>query len=380
MSKGENIFKRKDGRWEARYVKGRELSGKIKYGFCYGKTYKEAKEKVTKCKAMLLNGEVIPEKKATCRFSYYCDEWLWLGKNRLKESTYVKYEAVLACHIKPKLGGCMPAAITTEMVEAFTNELLHQEHLAPKTVKDVLVVLRSVLKYTAKHTAGGLPVIDIVYPREKKKEMRVLTMEEQKELVDYLQKDMDTCKAGVLLALLTGIRIGELCALKWEAVSVEEKCLRVTETMQRLKSTDGEGKAKTRIVIDVPKSEASVRTIPLTDNAVGVINKMMEYFDDSNTMPGHGKTYILTGTCHYMEPRTLQYRFGKYVKECGLTDVHFHTLRHTFATRCVEVGFEVKSLSEILGHSSTTITLERYVHSSMELKRNNMSKLEAVGL
>ena len=392
MSKGENIFKRKDGRWEARYVKGRESSGKIKYGFCYGKTYKEAKDKATKCKAMLLNGEVIPEKKAACRFASYCDDWLWLGKNRLKESTYVKYEAVLACHIKPKLGGCIPTAITTENVEAFTNELLHQEHLAPKTVKDVLVVMRSVLKYTAKHTAGGLPVIDIVYPREKKKEMRVLNMEEQKELVDYLKKDMDSCKFGVLLALLTGIRIGELCALKWEAVSLEEKSIRITKTMQRLKNNQ-EGEAKTKIVIDVPKSEASIRSIPLTDYAIELISKIQENFNYKNTMPRNGEysddekgslnpedAYILTGTEHYMEPRALQYRFGKYVKECGLTDVHFHTLRHTFATRCVEVGFEVKSLSEILGHSSITITLERYVHSSMDLKRNNMSKLEAVGL
>lgn len=81
-----------------------------------------------------------------------------------------------------------------------------------------------------------------------------------------------------------------------------------------------------------------------------------------------------------MEPRTLQYRLAKYTKECGLEGVHFHTLRHTFATRCVEVGFEIKSLSEILGHATTTITLDRYVHSSIELKRNNMSKLAAIGL
>ena len=222
--------------------------------------------------------------------------------------------------------------------------------------------------------------------------MRVLTIEEQKELVDYLQKDMDACKFGVLLALLTGIRIGELCALKWDAVSVEGKCLRVNKTMQRLKNTE-EGGAKTKIVIDVPKSEASVRSIPLTDYAIELISKMQEDFYHINTMPRHGESsdgekaslkledaYILTGTEHYMEPRALQYRFGKYAKKCGLTDVHFHTLRHTFATRCVEVGFEVKSLSEILGHSSITITLERYVHSSMDLKRNNMSKLEAVGL
>ena len=106
MAKGENIFKRKDGRWEARYIKGYELSGKIKYGFCYGKSYKEAKEKVTKCKAALMNGKPAPQTSAKHRFGFYCDEWLQSGKNRYKESTYIKYSGFLENYIKPKLGGC----------------------------------------------------------------------------------------------------------------------------------------------------------------------------------------------------------------------------------------------------------------------------------
>lgn len=96
--------------------------------------------------------------------------------------------------------------------------------------------------------------------------------------------------------------------------------------------------------------------------------------------PGNMGAYVLTGTTDYMEPRTLQYRIEKYTRACGLEGIHAHTFRHTFATRAVEVGFEIKSLSEVLGHSTTTITLERYVHSSMELKRSNMNKLNVVGL
>lgn len=369
MSKGENIFKRRDGRWEARYIKGRDLSGKIKYGFCYGKTYKEAKEKVNKCKAMLLNGTPLPLKKGVGKLNYYCDEWLKNNKNHLKESTFVKYAVILERHIKPKLGNYSPLVISTELINLFSNELLHEKKLAAKTVKDILVVLRSVLKYTARLVPGMSGSIEIIYPKEKKKKMRVLSTEEHRILMQYLIQDMDNCKFGILLALFTGIRIGELCALKWDAISLKDKTIHIESTMQRLKSLDQDCLKKTRIVMDTPKSDTSMRSIPMTDSMAELCSRMKP--EDINT-------YILTGTTHYMEPRTLQYRFNKYIHECGLTDVHFHTLRHTFATRCVEVGFEIKSLSEILGHANTTITLERYVHSSMELKRNNMNKLTAI--
>lgn len=158
MAKGENIFKRKDGRWEARYIKGYELSGKIKYGFCYGKTYREAKEKVTKCKAALVNGKPIPSTNSRHRFSFYCNEWLRMRKPKVKESTYIKYDTALRKHIKPKLGGCFPMGMTTGLIDEFTEELLFEDELAPKTVHDVLVVLHGILKYTATFFTGGFPV------------------------------------------------------------------------------------------------------------------------------------------------------------------------------------------------------------------------------
>lgn len=371
MSKGENIFKRKDGRWEARYIKGYELSGKIKYGFCYGKTYKEAKDKVTLRKAALLNGTPLPDAGTRRRFGRYCDEWLQSSKSRLKQSTYVKYDTIIERHIKPRLGSCLPLAINTRLIESFTDELLYVDELAPKTVKDILVTLHSVLKYTAKQMPGVFPVVDITYPRDTHKEMRVLSREEQSIFVQYLLENMDPCKFGILLALLTGMRIGEVCALRWEQVSLKEKTIRITSTMQRLRDTEADGAAKTKILIGSPKSDTSLRTIPLTDQAVRLCREMN---------PESPTAFILTGSDDYMEPRTLQYRLSKYVRQCGLEGVHFHTLRHTFATRCVEVGFEIKSLSEILGHSTTTITLDRYVHSSIELKRSNMDKLTAIGL
>ena len=198
--------------------------------------------------------------------------------------------------------------------------------------------------------------------------MRVLTCEEQKRFTEYLLQDMDPCKFGVLLALLTGLRIGEVCALKWEDISLENKVIFVRHTMQRLKNLNPASEERTRIITGVPKSGRSVRIIPMNQDIEKLCNKWRA--DDL-------EAYVLTGKAGYfLEPRTLQYRMRQYTKDCSLKNVHFHTLRHSFATRCVEAGFEIRSLSEILGHSSTRITLECYVHSSMNLKRKNMEKLK----
>ena len=242
------------------------------------------------------------------------------------------------------------------------------EGLSPKTVKDVLIVLRLALKYTSKQLPYGLSEIEITYPKEQKKEVRVLSQEEQERFISYLSEDMDCCKFGVLLAMFTGLRIGELCTLKWENISIHDRTIKVTATMQRLKNGNT---GHTKVVIGSPKSDLSYRIIPLSDAAVRLC-KSMEVKSRN--------AYILTGNGDFIGPRTLQYRLKKYAKDCGIEDIHFHTLRHTFATRCVEVGFEIKSLSEILGHATTAITMERYVHPSLALKRENMQKLTAVGL
>ncbi len=369
--KGENIYKRKDNRWEARYVKGYHPDGSARYGYCYGKTYREAKQKVTKAKSALLANKPNPTASRRRRFAFYCDEWLRINRSRIKESTYVKYSIILENHIKPRLGGCLVQSLTSDIIEQFSHELLYEEGLAPKTVKDILIMLHSVLKYTVKQFPEPIPMIDIVYPKDSKKEIRVLTREEQRQFVEYLLEDMDDCKFGVLLTLLTGMRIGEVCALRWEDVSLREKTIKVSSTMQRLRDFDECRTSKTKIVISDPKSDTSARIIPLTDYAV----KLCKAHWCRNPA-----AFVLTGeSVRYIEPRTMQYRLEKYTKDCGLEGVHFHTLRHTFATRCVEVEFEIKSLSEILGHSSPRITLERYVHSSMELKRENMNKLAAIG-
>ena len=211
--------------------------------------------------------------------------------------------------------------------------------LSVKTVHDILTVLHGILKYTANQFPGIFPTVEITYPKESRKEMRVLSRSEQERFAMYLLHDTDLCKFGVLLMLFTGMRIGELCALRWADINTREKTISVSATMQRLHSFDTA--EKTKILIGAPKSDTSVRTIPLTDNAAELCRRFAVY--DPNA-------YILTGTSKYMEPRRFQYRIEKFTRECGLDGVHAHTLRHTFATRAVEVGFEIKSLSEIIRH------------------------------
>lgn len=157
--------------------------------------------------------------------------------------------------------------MTTALIDDFTEELLFEDELAPKTVHDVLVVLHGILKYTAACFSEGFPGIDLNYPKLCKKEMRVLSREEQARFVSYLLEDMDSCKFGVLLTLFTGIRIGELCALRWSNLSVKEQTIRIDATLQRLRDTNAAGNSgsRTRIVIGTPKSDTSIRTIPITD-------------------------------------------------------------------------------------------------------------------
>lgn len=370
MSKrGENIYKRKDARWEARYIKGYDSRGYARYGYVYAKTYNEVKAKLIEAKDRLrINNNLNPGS-----FGDYCDEWLTLCRNRVKESTYVKYYGIVNTHLKPGLGNRMPEEMNTIIVERFSHSLLADEHLSPKTVRDILTVLHAVMDYGRKQRGSGFIDIDIVYPQSHKKEMRVLSTEEQFKLVQYLLADMDYTKFGILLALFSGMRIGELCALRWEDIYIEERFLHVGKTMQRLQKVDDrDDDYRTKIVIGETKSEQSNRDIPLNEHLAEICRHMKQ--DDP-------KAYVLTGKANnHMDPRTLQYRFSRIAEECGLEGVHFHSLRHTFATRCVESGFEIKSLSEVLGHASTKVTLDRYVHSSMDLKRMNMDKLPAYGM
>ena len=359
--RGESIYHRKDGLWEARYVKGIEPTGKKKYGSVYGHSYREAKEK----RQDVLDHILLFQTTSIIRNITVGDlakEWLQINSGRLKPSSLQRYRGFLKNHIEPCLGSARVIYLTTVMIHSFAQNRL-TVGLAPQSVNAVLVMLHSILKYG--HRQYGLPLPEIIYLAAEKKEMRVLTAEEQTKLANYLLQDIDSCKLGVLTALYTGLRIGELCALRWEDIG--EDCIRVKRTVQRLKKEDNSG---TELFVGAPKTASSIRVIPLP-------SFLKELIDCCRGERQENTNFLADRSTGIVEPRVMQYRFQKYLKEAGVTKANFHALRHTFATRCVECGFEVKSLSEILGHSNVQTTLNKYVHSSFELKQSNMERLEA---
>ena len=301
--------------------------------------------------------------------SYYCNSWLSANKARLKASSCAKYRADMENHIMPFFQDILPWEITPEEVDSFTRSLLCEKKLSPKSVRNILVLFHSVFTYAGRRSGQKLPDLEIIYPKGIRKTIRILNEREEETLMQLLAREMDLCKFGVYIALRTGLRIGEVCALRWKDISLPAKTISICRTAQRIRVMDKEGCQKTKVVLGTPKTDSSYRTIPLMPDLARLCIRFM---------PGDGESFILTGTRQCMEPRKLQRRLKEYTEECRIQAVHFHTLRHTFATRCIQAGFDVKTLSEILGHSSVHITLNQYVHPNLEQKRENMSRLKNV--
>jgi len=367
--KGENIYKRKDGRWEGRYIRSYDASNKAKYSYVYGKTYSEVKQKLIDRRSIVKRYPIVSRKDIL--YSELLDSWLHSSQLNTKESTHARYSHLINKHIKPSLGAYLLSSLTTEIIEDYIEMQLTEGRLdnkgglSPKTVTDILTIIKSTIEYARYKDFPVLCNLSKLTIKKKEKEMRVLTQAEQEALVSVLIENMDLYKFGVFLSLYTGIRVGELCALQWEDFNLAQTTLKIRKTMQRIQDTENGAFSKTKIVITEPKSQCSVREIPLPAFVIDIARRFV----------ANPKAYILTGNDRYIEPRTMQNRFKTYVKGSGISDANFHALRHTFATRCVEVGFEIKSLSEVLGHANVNITLNRYVHSSFELKCSNMNKL-----
>lgn len=372
--KGENIYKRKDGRWEGRYILFYDENQKPKYGYVYAKTYSEVKQRLIKEKNVTHNQNNM-SKKSIVLYSDILDAWLKSTRISIKESTYARYLQLINSHIRPCLGGYSLSKLTTELIEGFIERKLEagrlsdKGKLSPKTVSDILTVLKSTIEYAKYKNFDVCCNLGKLTVKKKDKEMRVLCQTEQDTLIQFLVHNIDLYKFGILLSLYTGIRIGELCALQWEDISFETSTLFVRKTMQRIQDTEIGATSKTKVIITEPKSQCSIREIPLPH----FIANIAESFA---TFP---KAFVLSGEKNkYIEPRVMQYKFKSYLEESGIEKANFHSLRHTFATRCVELGFELKSLSEILGHANVNITLNKYVHPSFELKQNNMNKLALI--
>jgi len=371
--RGENIYKRKDGRWEGRYIKDRTVGGKAIYGYVYAHSYKETRTKLQDAiRDWHSSEQTCQEETETTDFQSLAEEWFCHMKPLVKESTYRKYSNLWQSYIRPQLGHMQIPDISQSILEEYCTALLTSggskgEGLSAKTVSDTMSLIRCVLQFCISKKIVVSCDTRMITVKQCTKKMRVLTVKEQQILCNHIYSDLSPQNVGVLFCLFTGIRVGEICALKWEDISFSENTVHIHQTMQRIQIDETEN--KTKIIITTPKSTCSIRTIPLPDELISVLK----------TVRGSASGYFLTGSDkRWIEPRTMQYHFKSLLKRCKIEDANYHALRHTFATRCVELGFDVKSLSEILGHASVNITMNRYVHPFMNLKRKNMERLSGL--
>ncbi|MCD8341097.1 MAG: site-specific integrase [Clostridiales bacterium] len=378
--RGENIRKRADGRWEARAILGKSAEGKTRYKYFYGASYQEVRQKK---KTFLEEDGTAPvpqplpplppqpeeSSQGGVLFRDIAAEWLDTKQNAVKESTYVCYAMALEKHIFPALGDLPVRAIDRSVLEEFLTGMkscgrLSGGALSYKSVADMKSIVMQILRYAGKCGVIGV-VPDCPAAGSRQPEICVLTKQEQEKLEETAIREGTPFCMGVLLSLYGGLRIGEVCGLRWADFDLVNGTVSINRTVSRIMNMDGRPGQKTKVIISAPKTICSLRTIPLPEPVFQLLLRHRQ----------PDEMYVATGTGQYMEPRVLLARYKRLLRRAGVSDHTFHTLRHTFATRCVECGVDIKSLSEIMGHSDVKITLQRYVHPSIDAKRLQINKL-----
>lgn len=301
------------------------------------------------------------------KFEEWAEEWLGYKKYYVKESTYANYLITMVNHIIPAFHGLSMEQISTKVVQntvlmwSKTGRLNKKGGLALKTIKDMMIILKMCLSDFEDYYDLEIKLKKIEYPCPGRSgEKEILTKCQQNQMLEAVKDHLEYETLGYIISLYTGIRIGELCALKWEDVDMINKEIKVNKTLQRIYLKSSIGGGKTKIIITPPKSEKSIRVIPISKILFELLKRMQ---------PKNGDYYVLTGNLKHIEPRLYRKHYDKFLKEHHLRVINFHGLRHTFATRCVEAGADYKIVSELLGHSSIALTLNLYVHPQMEDKR-----------
>ena len=329
-----------------------------------------------------------------------------MQNTQIKESTMAKYGNIITHYILPTLGDREIQELDYITICTFRNYLLEKggkngQGLSAKTVTDTITLLHAIMRYSEDAGIQNIPPIRRIPVRQARKELRILSRSEQLSLIQQLNQAQDPYQMAILLALYTGMRIGEICALRIEDINYREKTLYVRRTIQRIQNhrqtssristqiqtqTHSQSHEKTHVPIDSPSSDQSppppydrtkiLITTPKSPSSLREIPIIPKLEHRMRSFQTAEKGFFLTGSeTHYIEPRVLQYQFDRLMKDMDITGMTFHCLRHTFATRCIETGIDIKTLSEILGHSSVSITMNRYVHSSMELKRKGIQRV-----
>ena len=351
--KGEAIYKRKYGRYEARFIKGYS-NGKADYIYVYGKSYMEVKKK-RQLTIETYKDKVIRENNYSLNKIF--DEFINNKRNKVKESSLSTYIFIINNHLRPEFGNLKINNLNTNLINKFIDCELDKYTF--NVVHEVATLFKQILKINNIN-------IDFIIPPKKRKNIDYFSVSETNTLKEKCLTYSDRIKFSIILTLYTGIRIGELCALKKENFNLEDRQLIINKTLIRIKNTSNSGN-KTKVICQSAKTKDSVRIIPIADILIPYIKLYLEDIEDDD--------FFLTGKKSYIEPRVYYNKYLKILDSLKLKKHNFHSLRHTFATYAIEKKMDVKALSEVLGHANISITLNLYVHPSIDYKRKCINNI-----
>lgn len=290
--------------------------------------------------------------------------WKEYKRPYVKQSTMAAYVLILENHILPTFGE--DNSLPEQSVQAFVLHKI-ESGLSTKSVKDILIVLKMVMKFGVKKEWMTYYEWDIKYPpSSENKVLDVLSVTNHRKILNHIQSHFTFMGPGIYISLSTGLRIGEICALKWSDINVTDGILTVNRTIERIYIIEGE-KKHTELVINTPKTKNSCREIPMNKELLGMLKPLKKVVNDDY--------YILTNDERPTEPRTYRNYYKRLMEKLDIPKLKYHGLRHSFATRCIEVGCDYKTVSVLLGHSNISTTLNLYVHPNMEQKKRCIDKV-----
>ena len=290
--------------------------------------------------------------------------WKEYKQPYVKQSTMAAYVLILENHIIPYFGDS--DSLHEKEVQAFVLQKFGSG-LSTKSVKDILIVLKMVMKFGVKNEWMSYYEWDIKYPTSSvNKELEVLSVANHRTILNYIQDHFTFAGLGIYISLSTGLRIGEICALKWSDINVTDGTITVSRTIERIYIIEGKEK-HTELVINSPKTKNSCREIPMSKELLTMIKPLKKVINDD--------FYVLTNDERPTEPRTYRNYYNKLMTKLGIPKLKYHGLRHSFATRCIEAGCDYKTVSVLLGHSNISTTLNLYVHPNMEQKKRCIAKV-----
>ena len=358
--RGDNIHKRKDGRWEGRYKNGYRSDGSVKYSSVYAHTYFDCKRKLTD--AQLNTKKIACSSGKDKLFSEVIRAWMCSNKIRIKGATEAKYTRIIESHIIPEIGGIRIRQLDSNKVNAFldsklkSGRLKSDDALSPSYVRTMAIIIEAAINYAVMEGLCSPLRTPINKPLVPKKDIVVLSKQDEINLTQRLSCDSSPVAIGILLALQSGLRIGEVCALKWTDINLEAGIIHVRHTVSRVLCPNSE--RKTMLIIDTPKTASSIRDVPMPSTLHSILLR---------AYPHRTSEFVVSSTYCFVGTRTFDYQYRRLLKQYDIPPFSFHTLRHTYATRCAESGMDAKTLSQLLGHASSNFSLNIYVHPSIDV-------------